>query len=105
MKCETQKGILKVTPGAAIDNSTLQAMATELLAAIANLEKGMPVEISLLETTEADSGTIKFLLAASVDCRQRGLKLAVRAAGKTGDLLQTASMARHIDLILEEPSK
>lgn len=105
MKCKTQKGILKIFPDVAIDSSTLPDIAVGFLAAIAKADAGMPVEISLLETAEADSGTIKFLLAASVDCRQRGLKLAVRAAGKTGDLLQTASMARHIDLILEEPSK
>ena len=80
-------------------------LRTGLLAALSNAEAGTQVEIDLLETADADSGTLKFLLAASSDCRQRRLKLTVRAGGKTGELLQLTSLARHMNLILEEPSK
>jgi anti-anti-sigma regulatory factor len=105
MTCTDHHGILKVSPGAAVDTSTLSGMAAGLLAALSNAEAGTPVEIDLLETADADSGTLKFLLAASSDCRQRRLKLTVRAGGKTGELLQLTSLARHMNLILEEPSK
>jgi anti-anti-sigma regulatory factor len=105
MTCTDHHGILKVSPGGAVDTSTLSGMAAGLLAALSNAEAGTPVEIDLLETADADSGTLKFLLAASSDCRQRRLKLTVRAGGKTGELLQLTSLARHMNLILEEPSK
>ena len=105
MICNDHNGILKVSPGGAVDTSTLSEMAAGLLAALANAEAGTPVEIDLLETADADSGTLKFLLAASSDCRQQGLKLSVRAGGKTGELLQLTSLARDMNLIVEEPSK
>jgi len=105
MTCKDHHGILKASPGSAVDASTLSAMAAGLLAALANADAGMPVEIDLQETADADSGTLKFLLAASHDCRQRGLKLAVCAGGKTGELLQLTGLAHHMNLILEEPSK
>jgi hypothetical protein len=105
MTCKDHHGILKASPGAAVDASKLSEMAAGLLAALSNAGAGTPVEIDLLKTADPDSGTLKFLLAASHDCRQRGLKLAVRAGGKTGELLQMTSLARHMNLILEEPSK
>ena len=105
MTCTDHHGILKVSPGGAVDTSTLSALAAALLAALANAGAGTSVEIDLQETADADSGTLKFLLAASNDCRQRGLNLTVRAGGKTGELLQLTSLASHMNLILEEPSK
>lgn len=105
MKCKTQNGVLKVSPDAAIDRSTLSETAAGFLAVVSKADLGMPVELDLLDTIDADSGTLKFLLAASNHCRQRGLKLAVRAGAKTGELLQLANMARHMELILEEPTK
>jgi anti-anti-sigma regulatory factor len=105
MTCKDHHGILKASPGGAVDASTLSEMAAGLLAALSNAGAGTPVEIDLLETPDPDSGTLKFLLAASQDCRQRGLKLAVRAGDKTGELLQLTSLARHMNLILEKPSK
>ena len=105
MTCTDHHGILEVSPGGAVDTSTISVLAAGLLAALSNAGAGTPVEIDLLETADADSGTLKFLLAASNDCRQRGLKLAVRAGDKTGELLQLTSLTRHMNLILEEPSK
>lgn len=105
MKCKTLEGVLKLSPGAGINNSTLSDMAAGFLAALANADAAIPVEIDLLETADADSGTLKFLLAASRDCHQRGSKLSVRTGSKTGELLQFVSMARHMDLIIEEPSQ
>ena len=104
MKCKNQKGIFKVTPGASIDNSTLSEMAPAFIAALGKAGEGTLVEIDLLETMDADSGTIKFLLAAASECAQRGLKFAVRSSGKTGELLHIANMARHMDLNTEDPS-
>ncbi len=65
MTCTDHHGILKVSPSGAVDTSTLSAMAAGLLAAFANAGAGTPVEIDLLETADADSGTLKFLLATS----------------------------------------
>ena len=65
MTCTDHHGILKVSPSRAVDTSTLSAMAAGLLAAFANAGAGTPVEIDLLETADADSGTLKFLLATS----------------------------------------
>lgn len=105
MTCKDHHGILQASPDGAVDTSTLSASTAELLAALSKATAGTPVEIDLLKTADADSGTLKFLLAASHECRQRGLKLTVRAGGKTGELLQLTSLARHMNLVLEEPSK
>ena len=105
MKCKNQKGIFKVTPGGPIDNSTLSEMAPAFISVLGKADEGTLVEIDLLETVDADSGTIKFLLAAASECRQHGMKFAVRASGKTGELLQIANMARHMDLNTEAHSK
>ena len=65
----------------------------------------MPIEIDLSDTESADSGTIKFLLAAANDCRQRGFSPGARATGGTGKLLRLLNMDRHLSLITEEVSK
>jgi hypothetical protein len=105
MKSKNQKGIFKVSPGASIENSTLSEVAPAFIAALGKASEGSVVEVDLLETMDPDSGTIKFLLAAASECQQRGLKFAVRASGKTGELLQIVNMARHMGLNIEDPSK
>ncbi|MFM8716463.1 MAG: STAS domain-containing protein [Spartobacteria bacterium] len=105
MKTKTQKGTLKITPAGPVNASTLDSAAPEFLESLKKANGAMPVEIDLSNTESADSGTIKFLLAAANDCRQRSLTPGVRATGGTADLLRILNMDRHLNLIAGEASK
>lgn len=105
MKTKVQKGTLKITPAGPINAATLDSAAADFLESLKKANGSMPVEIDLSHTESADSGTIKFLLAAANDCRQHGLTPTVRATGATGELLRLLNMDRHLSLITGEVSK
>lgn len=105
MKTKTQKGTLKITPAGPVNAATLDSVSSDFLESLKKATGAMPVEIDLSDTESADSGTIKFLLAAANDCRQRGFSPGVRATGGTGELLRLLKMDRHLSLITEEVSK
>ena len=105
MKSKIQKGTLKIAPDQPIHAATVGNAALELLECLEKAGESMPVEIDVSNTEIADSGTIKFLLAAANDCRQRGLKPGARTNIKTGELLRLVNMDRHIALITEKVSK
>ena len=105
MKTKIQKGTLKITPAQPITTATLGTAAFQLLESLQKAGDSMPVEIDLSNTDAADSGTIKFLIAAANDCRQRGLSPAVRATGKTGKLLRFVNAERHLTILTEKDSK
>ena len=105
MKTKTQKGTLKITPAGPVNAATLDSAAVDFLESLEKASGPMPVEIDISRTESADSGTIKFLLAAANDCRQRGLMPGVYATGGTGELLRVLNMDRHLSLVTEEASK
>jgi anti-anti-sigma regulatory factor len=105
MKTKTQKGTLKITPAGPVNAANLDSVAPDFLESLNKANSPMPVEIDISKTESTDSGTIKFLLAAANDCRQRGLTLGVRATGGTGEFLRLLNMDRHLNLITEEASK
>jgi anti-anti-sigma regulatory factor len=105
MKTKNQKGILKIIPAGPVNAANLDSLAPDFLESLKKANGPMPVEIDISNTESADSGTIKFLLAAAHDCRQRGLTPGVHATGCTGELLRLLNMDRHLNLITEEASK
>ena len=105
MKTKTQKGVLKITPAGPVNAANLDSAAPDFLESLKKASGAMPIEIDLSDTESADSGTIKFLLAAANDCRQRGFSPGARATGGTGKLLRLLNMDRHLSLITEEVSK
>lgn len=105
MKSKIQKGTLKIAPAQPIHATTVGIAALELFECLEKAEESMAVEIDISSTDLADSGTIKFLLAAANDCRKRGLNPGVRTNKKAGELLHLVNMERHITLITEKVSK
>lgn len=105
MKTKTQKGILKITPTGPVNAATIDSVVPEFIESLKKASGAMPVEIDIAHTESADSGTLKFLLAAATDCRERGLTPSVRATGATAELLRLLNMDRHLNLISEEVSK
>ena len=95
----------QITPSQPVNTASLGASAIELLESLQNAGASTSVEIDLTATEEPDSGTIKFLLAAANDCRQRGISPGVRATGKTAELLRLLNMDQHLALNTGEVSK
>jgi len=95
----------QITPSQPVNTASLGASAIEFLESLQNAGASSSVEIDLTATEAPDSGTIKFLLAASNDCRQSGLKPSVRASGKTAELLRLLNMDQHLALSAGEDSE
>lgn len=95
----------QITPSQPVNAASLGASAIELLESFQNAGASTSVEIDLTATEAPDSGTIKFLLAAANDCRQRGFSPGVRATGKTAELLRLLYMDQHLALNTGEVSE
>jgi anti-anti-sigma regulatory factor len=95
----------QVIPSQPVNTASLGASAIEFLESLQNAGASTSVEIDLTATEAPDSGTIKFLLAAANDCRQRGISPGVRATGKTAQLLRLLNMDQHLALNTGEVSK
>lgn len=102
MKTKSAKGVLKINPSQAVNISTLDLLAKEFEGNLSKAVGTTSVEVDLSQTDEADSGTIKFLIAAANDCRQRGLILRVRATEKIAELLCLLNINQCLYLIVEE---
>ena len=94
-----------ITPSQPVNTASLGASAIEFLECLQNASGSTSLEIDLSSTETPDSGTIKFLLAAANDCRQRGISLGVRATGKTAELLRLLNMDQHLALNTGEVSE
>jgi anti-anti-sigma regulatory factor len=95
----------QITPSQPVNTASLGASAIEFLECLQNASGSTSLEIDLSSTETPDSGTIKFLLAAANDCRQRGISPGVRATGKTAELLRLLNMDQHLALNTGEVSK
>lgn len=95
----------QITPSQPVNTVSLGASAIEFLECLQNASGSTSLEIDLSSTETPDSGTIKFLLAAANDCRQRGISPGVRATGKTAELLRLLNMDQHLALNTGEVSK
>jgi anti-anti-sigma regulatory factor len=95
----------QITPSQPVNTASLGASAIEFLECLQNASGSTSLEIDLSSTETPDSGTIKFLLAAANDCRQRGISPGVRATGKTAELLRLLNMEQHLALNTGEVSK
>lgn len=95
----------QITPSQPVNTASLGASAIEFLECLQNASGSTSLEIDLSSTETPDSGTIKFLLAAANDCRQRGFSPGVRATGKTAELLRLLNMDQHLALNTGEVSK
>ena len=95
----------QITPSQPVNTASLGASAIEFLECLQNASGSTSLEIDLSATEAPDSGTIKFLLAAANDCRQRGISPGVRATGKTAELLRLLNMEQHLALNTGEVSK
>ena len=95
----------QITPSQPVNTASLGASAIEFLECLQNASVSTSLEIDLSSTETPDSGTIKFLLAAANDCRQRGISPGVRATGKTAELLRLLNMDQHLALNTGEVSK
>jgi anti-anti-sigma regulatory factor len=95
----------QITPSQPVNTASLGASAIEFLECLQNASGSTSLEIDLSSTETPDSGTIKFLLAAANDCRQRGISPGVRATGKTAELLRLLNMDQHLALNIGEVSK
>lgn len=105
MKTKSHNGTLHAIPTQRVNTATLGASAIEFLECLQNANGSTSVEIDLSATDVPDSGTVKFLLAAANDCRQSGFSPAVRATGKTAELLRLLHMDQHLVLNTEEVSE
>ena len=94
-----------ITPSQPVNTASLGASAIEFLESLQKASGTTSLEIDLTATEAPDSGTIKFLLAAANDCRQRGISPAVKATGKTAELLRLLNMDQHLSLNTGEVSK
>jgi anti-anti-sigma regulatory factor len=95
----------QITPSQPVNTASLGASAIEFLESLQNAGASSSVEIDLTATEAPDSGTIKFLLAAANDCRLGGFSPAVRASGKTAELLRLLNMDQHLALNTGEVSE
>jgi anti-anti-sigma regulatory factor len=95
----------QITPSQPVNTASLGASAIEFLECLQNASGSTSLEIDLSSTETPDSGTIKFLLAAANDCRQRGISPGVRATGKTAELLRLLNMDQHLALNAGEVSE
>jgi anti-anti-sigma regulatory factor len=94
----------QITPSQPVNTASLGASAIEFLECLQNASGSTSLEIDLSSTETPDSGTIKFLLAAANDCRQRGISPGVRATGKTAELLRLLNLDQHLALNTGEVS-
>lgn len=104
MKNETHKGPLQIAPATAVNSASLGAASIDFLERLQSASGSAAVEIDLSATDAPDSGTVKFLIAAANDCRQRGFSPGVRASGKTAELLRLLHMDQHLALNTGEVS-
>ncbi len=95
----------QVTPSQPVNTASLGASALEFLECLQKASGSTSLEIDLSTTEVPDSGTVKFLLAAANDCRQRGISPGVRATGKTAELLRLLNMDQHLSLNTGEVSE
>ncbi len=105
MKTKTDKGTLHAIPSQPVNAASLGASAIEFLECLQEASGVASVEIDLSATETPDSGTVKFLLAAANDCRQRGFHPGVRATGKTAKLLRLLKVDQHLALNAVEVSE
>ncbi len=102
MKSTIEDGVLKISPSGPLGSGNVAANAGSLVSALEGLDEGGLAELDLSQSGPVDSSTIRLLIAADRDCRQRSIDLHIVCAEENIRLLRLLRLERRVKLIATE---